>query len=113
MEVANLVFELTKSFPREEMYSLTDQVRRSSRSVSAIVSEAWRRRKYKWVFVNKLNEAEGEAAETQTWLMHAVSCGYLSPERARPIHALLDEILAELTALGNKPDRWILKKTLE
>lgn len=68
VETAMRIFELTKSFPREEMYSLTDQIRRSSRSVSGQIAEAWRRRKYEAAFVNKLNESEAEAAETQAWL---------------------------------------------
>ena len=68
VEAAMRIFELTKSFPKEEIYSLTDQIRRSSRSVSGQIAEAWRRRKYEAAFVNKLNESEGEAAETQVWL---------------------------------------------
>ena len=62
------IFDLSKSFPKEEIYSLTDQIRRSSRSVSANIAEAWRKRRYEAAFVAKLNDAEGEAAETQTWI---------------------------------------------
>src|SRR3954463_13266632 len=72
------LFHASKVWPKEEQYALTDQIRRSSRSVSASIAEAWRRRKYPPVFVNKLNEAEGEAAETQTWIEYAVKCEYLS-----------------------------------
>ena len=61
------IFNISKKFPKEEMYSLTDQIRRSSRSVSGQIAEGWRRRKYKAAFINKLNEAEGEAGETQVW----------------------------------------------
>ena len=74
VELAMELFNLSKSFPKDERYSLTDQMRRSSRSVSAQVAEAWRRRKYEAVFVNKLNEAEGEAAEAQVWIEYAVKC---------------------------------------
>ena len=68
IEMSMSIFELSKTFPKEEIYSLTDQIRRSSRLVSAAFAESWRRRKHEDVYVNKLNEAEGEAAETQTWL---------------------------------------------
>ena len=68
VEAAMEIYELSKAFPKEEIYSLTDQIRRSSRSVSGQIAEGWRRRKYEAVFVNKMNEAEGEAAETQVWL---------------------------------------------
>src|SRR5438552_13141698 len=78
VETAMRIFELSKKFPKEERYSLTDQIRRSSRSVSGQIAEAWRRRKYENVFVNKLNESEGEAAETQVWLEYAVRCQYVS-----------------------------------
>src|SRR6185295_1396969 len=110
MEMSRQVFQLSKSFPREEMYSLTDQIRRSSRSVSAEIAEAWRRRKYENVFVNKLNEAEGEAAETQTWLEHSVQCGYAPVSTARPIHRLCNQILGKLVIMGNDPGAWVLKK---
>jgi four helix bundle protein len=80
VEVAMEIYELSKSFPEEEKYSLTDQIRKSSRSVSAQIAEGWRRRKYRGAFVNKMNEAEGEAAETQVWLEYSVKCRYMSRE---------------------------------
>ncbi|MGI9581877.1 four helix bundle protein [Chryseobacterium sp. RRHN12] len=67
-ETAQLIYELSKSFPKEELYSLTDQIRRSSRSVTANISEAWGKRKYEKSFIAKLTDSEGEARETQTWL---------------------------------------------
>ncbi len=73
MEAAMSIFEMSKSFPKEEIYSLTDQIRRSSRSVPANIAEAWRKRRYKAAFIAKLNDAEGEAAETQTWLEVSVA----------------------------------------
>ena len=111
MDMSREVFQLSKSFPKEETYSLTDQIRRSARSVSAQLSEAWRRRKYEAVFVNKLNEAEGETAETQTWLEHAVQCGYAPVVKAREIHRLCDRILGKLVTMGNNPTAWVLKKS--
>ena len=111
VETAMRVFELSKRFPKEERYSLTDQIRRSSRSVSGQIAEAWRRRKYENVFVNKLNEAEGEAAETQVWLEYAVRCGYVSTKEGRELHRGYDKILGKLVNMGNNPKKWILRKT--
>src|SRR5215813_14807719 len=79
-EEAKKIFILTKSFPSEEKYSLTDQIRRSSRAVYAILAEAWARRRYVAAFINKVNEALGEAMETQAWLDHAGICGYISED---------------------------------
>jgi len=81
-----LIFEMTKKFPKEETYSLTDQIRRSSRSVCANLAEAWRKRRYKAAFVSKLSDAGGEAAETQVWLQFAVSSGYLEREGSAPLY---------------------------
>jgi len=75
---AQKIFQLSRSFPAEERYSLTDQIRRSSRAVKAMIAEAWGRRRYKAVFINKLDEALGEATETQSWLDDARTAGYLS-----------------------------------
>ena len=111
-EVAQQFFQLSKRFPKEETYSLTDQGRRASRAVSAMISEAWRRRKYEAAFVNKLNEAEGEAAETQVWVMHAVDCEYLTKTEGRELHRLCDRILGKLVNMGNRPEVWLLKKTV-
>ena len=83
--IAMEIFKLSKSFPVEERYSLTDQARRASRSVSANISEAWRKRRYPAAFVAKLNDAEGEAAKSQTLIQFAVSCGYVDATIARPL----------------------------
>lgn len=85
-DAAMSLFEASKGFPKEETYSLTDQIRRSSRSVCANLAEAWRKRRYQAAFVAKLNDSEGEAAETQTWIEFAVACGYLDREIARDIY---------------------------
>lgn len=108
-EGAMRIFELSKKFPKEEIYSLTDQVRRSSRSISANIAEAWRRRKYEKAFVNKLNEAEGEAGETQVWLEFAVKCKYLNEETGKELHQLYDNIIGKLVSMGNNPEPWLLK----
>ncbi len=113
VEAARELFELSKAFPREERYALTDQIRRSSRSVSAQIAEAWRRRKYEAVFVNKLNESEGEAAETRGWLEYTVKCGYVERGIGRDIHRKYDRILGKLVTMGNHPKRWILARTAE
>ena len=80
-ETAQEIFGLSREFPPEERYSLTDQIRRSSRAVKAMITEAWGRRRYKAVFVNKLDEALGEATETQSWLDDARDAKYLSIEQ--------------------------------
>ena len=82
MDAAVHIFELSKGFPAEERYSLTDQVRRCSRSVCANIAEAWRKRRYPNAFVSRLSDAEAEAAETEVWLEMAVRCGYLDQAQA-------------------------------
>ena len=104
-EAAMEIFELTKRFPREERYSLTDQIRRSSRSVCANLAEAWRRRRYEGSFVYKLNDSEAEAAETQTWLEFAVKCAYLDAEVARPLYEKYDHILGKLVVMIRHPEK--------
>ncbi|MEK7684440.1 MAG: four helix bundle protein [Verrucomicrobiota bacterium] len=89
------VFETTKSFPSEEKFSLTDQIRRSSRSAPAQISEAWRKRRYAAAFVSKLNDAEGEAAETQTHIEIARRCQYLSDSEASGLDGIYEEILSD------------------
>jgi len=81
-DAAMLIFRESKEFPKEETYSLTDQIRRSSRSVCSNLAEAWRKRRYKAAFIAKFSDAESEAAETQVWIDFARKCSYLS-ERAR------------------------------
>lgn len=107
-EAAMRIFELTRSFPTEEKYSLTDQIRRSSRSVSANLAEAWRKRRYEAAFILKLNDSEGESAETQTWLEYAVKCGYLQRNDGRDLYREYDEIIAMLTSMIANPSKWVL-----
>ena len=107
-EEAMTVFELSKTFPREEMYSLTDQVRRSSRSVAANITEAWRKRRYEAAFISKLNDAETEAAETQTWLRFAMRCRYLPEETQAAMDNEYDQIIKMLVAMAKNPEKWTL-----
>ncbi|GAB5444691.1 MAG: four helix bundle protein [Fuerstiella sp.] len=108
-EAAMEIFRLSKSFPKTETYSLTDQVRRSSRSVCANIAEAWRKRRSAAFFVSTLNISEAEAAETQVWLQFAVECGYVSGDEGRTNYKRYDEILAQIVHLITNPDPWILK----
>lgn len=87
-DAAMQVFELSKKFPKEETYSLTDQIRRSSRSVCTNLAEAWRKRRYEAAFISILNDSEGEAAETQTWLEFSVRCKYLVVKWVEPVQNL-------------------------
>lgn len=107
-DAAMQIFELSKRFPKEETCSLTDQIRRSSRSVCANLAEAWRKRRYEAAFVGKLNDSEGEAAEIQTWLEFAVKCGYLNKEKGRVLFRACDEIISIAVTMINHPDSWVL-----
>ncbi|MBD2258450.1 four helix bundle protein [Pseudanabaena sp. FACHB-2040] len=107
-EAAMQVFQLTKSFPVEERYSLTDQMRRSSRSVCANMAEAWRKRRYQAAFIAKLNDCEAESAETQVWLKFAVKCRYLEPEQAKALYSTYNQILSGLVQLIKNPKTWLL-----
>lgn len=102
------IFRFSKDFPKEERCSLTDQVRRSSRSVCANITEAWRKRRYPAAFVAKLSDAEGEAAETQTWIQFAVECGYLEREKAKFIYSEYDAILGMLVRMISDPASWAI-----
>jgi four helix bundle protein len=108
-DVAMEIFVASKSFPKEEIYSLTDQIRRSSRSVCANLAEAWRKRRYKAAFIAKLSDAEGEAAETQTWIEFAVKCDYLDRDDAKRIYTIFDEVLRMIVSMIASSDQWVLK----
>jgi len=107
-EAAMEIFELSKSFPKEETYSLTDQIRRASRSVCANIAEAWRKRRYEAAFVSKLNDSEAESAETQTWLEFSVHCQYIDRKIGRRLFKTYDEIISMLVNMINNPDDWVL-----
>ena len=105
-EMAMEIFQVTKKFPKEETYSLTDQIRRSSRSVCSNVSEAFRRRKYIKSFASKLNESEAEAAETQNWLDFALACKYIDKDIYIKLYQQYDNILGMLVNMQKKPEKW-------
>src|SRR3990172_8687931 len=100
-DAAMRIFELSKSFPKEETYSLTDQIRRSSRSVCTNLAEAWRKRRYEAAFISKLSDAESEAAETQVWIAFAVKCKYLKREDALALYKVYDQILITIVSMIN------------
>jgi four helix bundle protein len=103
------IFEVSRSFPSEERYSLTDQIRRSSRSVCANLAEAWRKRRYEAAFVSKLGDCEAEAAETQTWLQFAIECGYLERSTAKDLYREYDAVLGMLVQMITHPRSWVFK----
>jgi four helix bundle protein len=95
---AKKIFVLSKIFPAEERFSLTDQIRRSSRAVNAMIAEGWARRRYQAAFTNKINEALGETMETQAWLDHALDCRYLDHNQ----HGALDDSWQTIGAMLNR-----------
>ena len=127
-EAAMKIFKLSKTFPVEERYSLTDpsgsqslmgetpktalshQIRRSSRSVCANLAEAWRKRRYEAAFIAKLSDCEAEAAETQVWLKFAVKCEYLDVERGRELYGIYNQVLSGLVNMINNPNQWVIGK---
>ena len=101
------IFELTKPFPPEERYSLTSQIRRSSRSVAANIAEGFRKRQYPSMFVSKLADSDAEATETQVWLDFARDCGYLSTEHHSELMARYEEVGRMLYAMIEHPERFV------
>lgn len=100
------IYKLSKTLPKEERYSLTDQIRRSSRSVSANISEAWGKRKYEKSFVAKLTDSEGEARETQTWLQFSLACQYISEEQYNKLNIEYNYIIGMLVNMMNDSEKW-------
>jgi four helix bundle protein len=105
-KLAMEIFEITKSFPKEEKYSLIDQIRRSSRSVCANLAEAFRKRKYPKSFVAKLSDCEGEAAETQVWLDFSLECNYIDNNIYKDFWERYDQLLGKLVNMSLKPEQW-------
>jgi four helix bundle protein len=110
MDLAMEIFELTKNFPKEETYSLVDQIRKSSRSVCANLSEAWRKRRYQAAFVSKLSDSETEAAETQVWLEFSLRCGYIDEEIFKNLDQRYEHILSQLVTMIMAPDSWVIRR---
>ena len=105
-DLAMEIYELTKSFPPEEKYSLTDQIRRSSRSVCTNFVEAYKRRRYKDYFISKLNDSETENAETQVWLDFSLACKYISSEKYLDLTAKNDDVAKLTLYMINNPDKF-------
>jgi len=104
------IYEISKSFPPEERFSLTDQIRRSSRSVCANLAEGWRKRRYQAAFVSKLNDAEGEAAETQVWLDIALRASLITQDQWDKLNEQYEVILGQLVKMISEPHKWCLSK---
>ena len=105
-EAARRIYRLSKRWPKEERYALTDQIRRSSRSVCSNIAEAWRKRRYPAYFVSKLSDSDSEAAETQVWLDFALDCGYITQEEHDSLYATYENIAGGLVKMMANPDAW-------
>ena len=105
-EVSITIYELSKGFPKDEIYSLTNQIRRSSRSVSANIAEAFRRRKYPKSFANKLNESEAEASETQNWLDYCLEHKFIDKETHQILFQEYENIIGMLVSMQRSTDKW-------
>ena len=105
-ECSKEIFKLSEEFPRKEMFSLTDQIRRSSRSVCSNLAEAFRKRKYPKSFVAKLSDSEGEAAETQVWLDFCKEHKYIDLETHKKLYKTYDQILGKLVTMAMQPEKW-------
>jgi four helix bundle protein len=104
------IFQISKTFPAEERYSLTDQIRRASRSVCSNLAEAWRKRMYKAVFVNKLSDSMQEASETQTWLDFCLACKYINYSAFKKLDHEYEKILGMLNSMEMKADKFCFNR---
>ena|SRR5262249_37594456 len=103
-DAAMSIFWASRNFPKEETYLLTNQIRRSSRSVCANLAEAWRKRRYKAAFISKLSDSESE------WIEFALKCGYLKRDESVRLYKSYDEILRMFVAMINKPQSWVISR---
>ncbi len=108
-ELAMEIFHLSKTFPKEEIFSLTDQIRRSSRSVCANISEGYRKRQYPKHFVSKMSDADGEASETQVWLEFSKDCGYIATEKCADLVVRYEEVGRMLGGMISNPEKFLPK----
>jgi len=108
MDAAMRIFEMTKTFPAEEKFSMVDQMRRCSRSVCTNTGEAWRKRRYEAHFVSKLSDSEGEAEETRVWLEIAWRCRYIKEGERDELDDTYDKILGQLVRMIDHPDQWTI-----
>ena len=104
------IFELTKTFPAEERFSMVDQMRRSSRGVCSNMAEAWRKRTYPAHFVSKLTDCEGEADETRVWLEFSLASGYIADNAFAELDLKYDLILGQLVTMRTEPQKWTIKR---
>jgi len=104
-QLSKEIFEISKSFPKEEIYSLTDQMRRSSRSVGAQIAEAWAKRRYEKHFISKLTDSDGEQQETQHWIEVAFDCGYIN-------ELTMDDLITKCCTIGKMLNSMITKSSL-
>ena len=111
LELQQSIFDLTKSFPKEETYSLTDQIRRSSRSIGANITEAWAKRRYKAHFISKLSDSDGEQNETRHWLRSALLCGYISDDVYSGMLDKCKVIGRKLGCMMIHAEKWVLRET--
>ncbi len=109
MEAAMEIFQITKTYPQEERYSLVDQMRRASRSVCTNIAEAWRKRRYRAAFIAKLSDSETEACETQVLLEFSERCEYISPETTAGLDKKYEHIIAQLVLMIDNPNKWLIK----
>lgn len=100
------IFRTSQNFPKAETYSLTDQIRRSSRSVTANLAEAWEKRRYEAAFIAKLADSCAEAAETQNWILYAHASGYIEHEEQKRLLDACSGVLRTLHAMISHADRW-------
>ncbi len=109
IELALIFFRLTRRFPAEERYSLTDQFRRSSRSIGANIAESWRKRRYPAAFISKLSDADGEAAETQSWTELSLRMGYLVKSEAIDLDERCEQIMQQIITMIDRPGAWLIR----
>jgi len=107
-KLAMEIFEISKSFPKEEKYSLTDQIRRSSRSITSCIAESWAKRRYEKAFVSKLTDSLGEEYETECWLDYTNDSKYIHIETHERILSEYDEVRKMLISMINNPEKWCL-----
>lgn len=103
------IFEISKCFPKDEKYSLTDQIRRSSRSVCSNIAEAYRKRRYMKNFTSKISDSDGEASETMVWIDFAFDCKYINEEIKNKLLLKYEEVGKMLGGMANNPDKFLPK----
>ncbi len=109
-ELQQTIFELSKEFPKEEKYSLTDQIRRSSRSIGANLAEAWKKRQYPAHFISKLTDSDGEQAETIHWIQTSLACGYLSEDVHNKLVTQCEQIGRMLGTMIRDAEKWTVSR---